>query len=301
MLRSLRDDVQQTVTPRLLVGRSAACQLRLDDRHVSGEHATVAWTGLFWEVRDLGSRNGTYVDGTRLEPGQSARLRSGTRVAFGDPSEAWELMSEDPPTIMAVHTETQTIVTGHGDLLVLPDADSPEVSLYSEGADWWLDTGDGRPAPYAEGQLVQTSSGAWRIDLPSVVEGTPLMHLEWSLDSVELHFAVSRNEERVLLTVVARGVEVPLAPREHAYVLLTLARARRDDHELPSDSRGWRDRDDLERMLRLDSNALNVAIHRARQQLAAAGVLGAAQVVEVRRRKRRLGTDRFRIRPLGDE
>ena len=44
--------------------------------------------------------------------------------------------------------------------------------------------------------------------------------------------------------------------------------------------------------------ALNVAIHRARQQLSRAGVGNAAAIVEVRRKQRRLGTDRFQITKL---
>lgn len=77
---------------------------------------------------------------------------------------------------------------------------------------------------------------------------------------------------------------IPLESREHGYVLLTLARARRTNAERSVGERGWIDRDELLRMLSIDANALNVAIHRARQQLLAAGIEGAQGIVEVRPR-----------------
>ena len=86
-----------------------------------------------------------------------------------------------------------------------------------------------------------------------------------------------------------------LERRDHHYVLLTLARIRREDAAASVAERGWVDRRELSKMLSMTTNALNVAIHRARHQLLAAGVGGAASIVEVRGAERRLGTDRFRI------
>jgi hypothetical protein len=53
-------------------------------------------------------------------------------------------------------------------------------------------------------------------------------------------------------------------------------------------------------MLGLDSNSLNVAIYRARRQLQAIGVDGAASLVEVRRGQRRIGisAERLEVVPL---
>lgn len=59
----------------VLVGRSRRCGLRLDAADVSSEHARVGFEdGRFW-VEDLGSTNGTYVDGERI---------SGRRFLEGD-------------------------------------------------------------------------------------------------------------------------------------------------------------------------------------------------------------------------
>jgi adenylate cyclase len=53
--------------PRLLVGRDAACDVLLRNPSVSGRHCLLEWAGGSWSVRDLGSKNGTRVDGVRCE------------------------------------------------------------------------------------------------------------------------------------------------------------------------------------------------------------------------------------------
>ncbi len=45
-----------------LIGRAPECDLRLVDAFVSRHHCLLERTGDEWSVRDLGSRNGTWVD-----------------------------------------------------------------------------------------------------------------------------------------------------------------------------------------------------------------------------------------------
>jgi putative nucleotidyltransferase with HDIG domain len=52
----------------LRAGRLAACEIVLDDNSVSRRHAEIKYTPHGWRVRDLGSTNGTYVNGERLGP-----------------------------------------------------------------------------------------------------------------------------------------------------------------------------------------------------------------------------------------
>src|SRR5690349_15998165 len=68
---------------RDLIGRSRTCTIRLDDPEVSGEHASLRWTGACWEIKDLHSRNGVHVDGRRLAPGVPAMLAAGSVLGFG--------------------------------------------------------------------------------------------------------------------------------------------------------------------------------------------------------------------------
>ena len=295
-LKSPQESAPRLIPRRLLIGRSPACSLRLVERHVSGEHATILWTGSHWEVRDLGSRNGTYLNGTRIEMGQSVRLTRGNRLAFGDSTRTWTFINDDAPSIMAVHRSTGHVVGGEQDLLLLPTAEHPQVCIFGDDrGGWQIEDGRQGARDLHDQEVVATAAGEWLVLLPGVPDGTPLLDAQLPFDAISLRFSVSRNEERVKLTVFAHGIEKELPEREHSYVLLTLARARQDDASLPVDQRGWLDRERLQRMLATDANSLNVAIYRARQQLSEAGVHGAARLVEVRPRQRRLGTDRFQI------
>jgi pSer/pThr/pTyr-binding forkhead associated (FHA) protein len=63
-----------------LVGRHPEADILLDDVTVSRRHAEFVRTGTAFQVRDLGSLNGTYFDGVRIE---SALLADGAEVQVG--------------------------------------------------------------------------------------------------------------------------------------------------------------------------------------------------------------------------
>jgi diguanylate cyclase (GGDEF)-like protein len=64
----------------LLVGRADQAQIQLRDEGVSRRHLTVRVDGATAEVKDLGSQNGTWVNGSRRA---TARLADGDRVQLG--------------------------------------------------------------------------------------------------------------------------------------------------------------------------------------------------------------------------
>ncbi|HVB30812.1 MAG TPA: adenylate/guanylate cyclase domain-containing protein [Gemmatimonadaceae bacterium] len=63
-----------------LVGRAPTCDLPIIDPTISRRHAEVECTAGGVRVRDLGSSNGTFVNGARIE---HADLAAGDRVTFG--------------------------------------------------------------------------------------------------------------------------------------------------------------------------------------------------------------------------
>jgi pSer/pThr/pTyr-binding forkhead associated (FHA) protein len=63
------------------IGRDAHCTIALDDNYVSQRHASVTATDGQITVDDLGSTNGTYVNGRRLTG--PAVLRPGDRLQVG--------------------------------------------------------------------------------------------------------------------------------------------------------------------------------------------------------------------------
>jgi HD-GYP domain-containing protein (c-di-GMP phosphodiesterase class II) len=67
---------------QLTIGRMPSCEVVLDDASVSRRHAEVVYTEAGWVVRDLGSTNGTLLNGSRL--GRVAqRLRPGDQLQPG--------------------------------------------------------------------------------------------------------------------------------------------------------------------------------------------------------------------------
>jgi subtilisin family serine protease len=66
------------------IGRSHENDLVLaEDNQISRHHATIAWDGQHCTVTDLGSSNGTFVNGARIPARVPHPLRSGDRVRFG--------------------------------------------------------------------------------------------------------------------------------------------------------------------------------------------------------------------------
>ena len=64
----------------LLIGRRAGNDVRLEDPSLSGRHALVRFDGTHVLVEDLGSTNGTRVDGEKVE---RAQLEAGARLVLG--------------------------------------------------------------------------------------------------------------------------------------------------------------------------------------------------------------------------
>jgi len=68
----------------LVVGRSPGSDVRIPHDDVSSRHAVLRPSGVGVAIRDLGSTNGTFLDGTRrLEPEEEVSLPPGTRVVIG--------------------------------------------------------------------------------------------------------------------------------------------------------------------------------------------------------------------------
>jgi FHA domain/DUF1707 SHOCT-like domain len=65
---------------QITLGRSSSCQLVFDDDTVSRRHAALVLKHGAWHVVDLGSSNGTYVNGRRVI---EAEVRPGDELTLG--------------------------------------------------------------------------------------------------------------------------------------------------------------------------------------------------------------------------
>lgn len=73
---------------RHLVGRSTDCDLQLSSPYAARYQATFIREGAHWFLRDNNSKNGTYVNGIRLEPGETVMLKQGDSISFARKEEA---------------------------------------------------------------------------------------------------------------------------------------------------------------------------------------------------------------------
>jgi len=73
-------------SPYIVIGRSRDCDVVLGDPSVSGRHARLTWQKGRIRVEDLGSANGTFVRGNRIE---RATIRPGEDLRFGNATLSW--------------------------------------------------------------------------------------------------------------------------------------------------------------------------------------------------------------------
>src|SRR5579871_6668952 len=86
-------------TDPIIVGRNAACKLVLDDGKVSAVHAELVATEQGVRVRDLGSRNGTFVGGVRVG---EIFLASASKLRIGETEVVFEPVRPERITVSTV-------------------------------------------------------------------------------------------------------------------------------------------------------------------------------------------------------
>jgi hypothetical protein len=82
----LRPGMLLSLSPITRLGSERDNDIVLTDRFVSGRHAELRWDGVDWWLTDLNSRNGSWVDGARVQPGTPVRVVNGATVRIGESS-----------------------------------------------------------------------------------------------------------------------------------------------------------------------------------------------------------------------
>lgn len=90
----------------VVIGRSEDAGWRVSDPAVSRRHAVLSRRGGGVSIRDLGSRHGTTVNGSRLGEGDEIELRQGDVVGLG----SWRCMVSGPRTGTMMQTIVETDV-----------------------------------------------------------------------------------------------------------------------------------------------------------------------------------------------
>jgi phosphoserine phosphatase RsbU/P len=82
------------------IGRASDCTIPIRDRYLSRKHAEIHQIRGSWVLKDLGSANGTYLNGFRVESDQS--LKPGDRIRLGDTEIVFETPEENTDRLIAV-------------------------------------------------------------------------------------------------------------------------------------------------------------------------------------------------------
>jgi hypothetical protein len=300
ILEDAANERRVTLGPRMVIGRSGRSDVCVDDRRVSAEHATISWVDDHWEIRDLGSRNGTSVNGTAVEPRRRVAIGAGDAICFGSPEHQWIFRDDHAPGASAFGGEARA--EGSLGLLLIPNDQDPRACVMEEGSGWCLEY-EGERRLVADQDSVVIDGRSWVLNLPSLATQLPATQTDedaWHIDALSMHFRVSRDEEHVRIQLMGPHQQTELPERAFSYLLLTLARRRLDDRsrdDLPMSEEGWMGSDDLCGALRIEPEKLNVDVYRARKQLERAGIAGSAGLIERRRAsgELRIGVSRLEV------
>ncbi|HUP48252.1 MAG TPA: SpoIIE family protein phosphatase [Thermoanaerobaculia bacterium] len=82
------------------IGRASDCSLPIKDRYLSRRHAEIVPVDGSWLLKDLGSVNGTYLNGMRVE--RDTPLRTGDRIRLGDTEILFETPEHNTDRFFAV-------------------------------------------------------------------------------------------------------------------------------------------------------------------------------------------------------
>jgi serine phosphatase RsbU (regulator of sigma subunit) len=91
---------QQLQGPTISIGRASDCSIPIKDRYLSRKHAEIVSSEGHWVLKDLGSANGTYLNGSRVE--RELRLHAGDRIRLGDTEIVFETAEHNTDRFLAV-------------------------------------------------------------------------------------------------------------------------------------------------------------------------------------------------------
>jgi hypothetical protein len=269
---------QRNVPAFASLGRREPSLFVLDHASVSREHALLYWSGSSWVLRDLNSRNGTWLDGKRMGK-KDEIVRRGQVISLGG-ADGQELVVVDdgPPRPFAVHAETGEEIGENDEGVIV----TPEGSLWQDPAGaWFVQRGDViAPAPQR--------LGAWALWVPEHRPGT-VETLTRHLSDAQVRFEVRAHRE--IVRMVIRFPEedaLDFGEYEHHWPLYLLAMERRR-------SDAWMSADRLALRAAISRKTLDVYLGRCRRCVTLAHIIGGDGIYEVGTGERRFGLPGDRV------
>ena len=271
----------------------------LEDPEISLMHAVIRWRDGRWMLTDH-SRNGTFVDGRALMPGEPFPLEAGAEVRLGRGDVAWRVRDVTEPVDSLVPPDPTQPVIALASHNLLPSSETPELCIYQARPGLWMLEQNGETRALKDGDRLQVgSAGLHRYVAAAPMDDTQVAEIAREPEAPWLVLRLSLDEEHASLEVKDGAGRTDLGERTHHYCLATLARRRLADQErgIEPGAQGWVGSAELSRMLGLDTAHLNIQIFRAREQLMTVlpGVSALSRLIERRRGELRLGELPFEI------
>lgn len=241
-------------------------------------------------VKDLNSRNGSFVDGARLSG--AVPLRVGMRLQLGPPSCTWRVEDLGAATVAVIDDQG---FASHGapdgieiENVLLIEQDASEGWLLSD-----LSRDDGVTRVVSDGETVPIGERRFRVSLPEL---SPVTQLLDQPDIVTATLRLSRDPtgEYIRGQVLTGGTQFELPTHSYMLVVDLLASLRAEDlaRGIAPDEAGWTYVDELIRGLGRPwyRKRLNVEVKRLRDHLVETGFSNGRLAVE-----RRTATDQLRL------
>ncbi|MDQ6644603.1 MAG: FAD-dependent oxidoreductase, partial [Chloroflexota bacterium] len=99
-LKALLKETYLSQTRVITVGRAEGASLPVKHSSISRRHAEISYANGHYVLRDLQSKNGTFVNGQRLDKDAVSVLKPGDALRFGDVSFAFQMREVDPTASM---------------------------------------------------------------------------------------------------------------------------------------------------------------------------------------------------------
>ena len=285
-----------------IIGRSNRCDLTIPTTSVSTAHALVRWGGDHWLIRDLGSRNGTFVctqSGqavSMLSPGQEKVLTEHDILWFAEDSEKWQLLdaSQPLPTIVGVETNEQ-IVLDREILTAIPSEEKPLATICWDKEDhsWRLEYAGGLSQNLQDREQFILDSVSYQFnEVPEqYTREVSRAPRPANIDNIRMVVWDSGSKETSIEVTSDAGSSCSESA-SHLSLIAYLARHRLEDLD-----GGWITTDQATDDLSLSSiETLNIYVYRCRKTLEALKVSKSVRLIDrTRRGSLRLGIDSKRL------
>jgi hypothetical protein len=296
-IQSVRDPSRWAVMRQnFLIGRDEGCDLVVRRPGISKRHAVVCWDGMQWTLRDLASRNGTFVrvrsaKARARAPGDRAvPLALNDSLIFAEMDEEWTLVNVDAPrTLLAQEggDPQSIIVLDPTGIVAIPSDEQMSFVMHRDrlSGTWMLEEPGADPRPVTDGEVINAVSHRYRLH---IVEASDTQEAEnappgMSLKEVELELLPTLDEESATISLRAGSTSVQSGPHAHLYLLVHLARRRLKDAREGTDEIqcGWLSTDDVQYALGYGSTQhVAVDVFRCRKELKDLSISDGAEIVE---------------------